>query len=121
MGVYIARKYDNRDDIKMILSDLQLPTLEKPKALDSTAENLDKDIYREDIKAYARDKCVITNSAKNLYSLVLGQCTESLCAKMKGEDEWKEIDEKSDSVKLLRMIKEIAFKVNTEKNIYMTT
>ena len=29
--------------------------------------------------------------------------------------------QKSDSVKLLKMIKEIAFKVNTWKNIYMTT
>ena len=40
---------------------------------------------------------------------------------MKWNKEWKEIDEKSDSVKLLKIIKEIAFKVNTGRNIYMTT
>ena len=33
----------------------------------------------------------------------------------------KDIDKKSHSVKLLRMIKEIEFKVNTGKNIYMAT
>ena len=33
----------------------------------------------------------------------------------------EEIDKKSDSLKLLKMVKEIAFKVDTRKNIYMTT
>ena len=46
MSEYFARKYDNGDDIKMILSDLQMPILEKPKALDSMADGVDKDIYR---------------------------------------------------------------------------
>ena len=121
MSEYVARKYDNGDDIKMILSDLQMPMLEKPKALDSTADNVDKDIYREDIKAYANYKGALTKSAKKIYSLVLGQCTESMCMIMTGKEKWKEIDKKRDSVKLLRMIKEIAFKVDTGKNIYMMT
>ena len=34
---------------------------------------------------------------------------------MKGKEEWKEIDEESKAVKLLKMIKEIAFKVDTGK------
>ena len=33
----------------------------------------------------------------------------------------EEIDKKSDSLKLLKMVKEIAFKVDTGENIYMTT
>ena len=40
---------------------------------------------------------------------------------MKGKEEWKEIDEKSDSVELLKMTKEISYKVDTGKNIYVTT
>ena len=46
MSGYVARKYDNGDDIKMILSNLQMPTLEKSEALDSTADDVDKYIYR---------------------------------------------------------------------------
>ena len=41
---YVARKYDNGDDIKMILSNLQMTTLEKPEALDSTADDVLKTI-----------------------------------------------------------------------------
>ena len=66
-----------------------MTTLEKSKALDSTADGVDKYIYREDIKEYAKEKRALTKSAKNLYSLILGQCTESLRAKMKGKEEWK--------------------------------
>ena len=85
MSGYVARKYDNGDDLKMMLNDLKMPTLEKPEDLDSMADNVDKDIYREDVKAYAKDKRALTKSTKELYSLVLGQCTDSMRAKMKGK------------------------------------
>ena len=44
MSGYVAREYDNGDDIKMILNELKMPTLEKTKALDSMAHGLDKEI-----------------------------------------------------------------------------
>ena len=64
---------------------------------------------------------MLTRSAQKLYSLVLGQCTESLRAKMKRKEDWKKIDDISNLVELLKMIKEIEFKIDTGKNIYMTT
>ena len=82
-----------------------MPTLENPKSLDSMANSVDKDIYREDVNSYAKDNCELVRSAKNLFSLVLGQCTESLYAKMKGKEDWKKMDEKSNSVEFLKMIK----------------
>ena len=42
-----------------------------------------KYIYKEDIKAFAKDNCALTRSAKKLYLLVLGKCAESLREKMK--------------------------------------
>ena len=53
--------------------------------------------------------------------LVLGQRTKNLRAKSKGKMGQKKIDKKSNSVELLKMIKEISFKVDTGKNIYMKT
>ena len=44
------KKYDNGDDIKIILNELKIPTL-KPDALDSTADDVYKHIFKEDIKA----------------------------------------------------------------------
>ena len=59
---------------------------------------------------YVKDNRVVTRSAKHLYSLVLGQCTKSLRAKMKGKEYRKKINEKSDSVELLKMIKILRLK-----------
>ena len=67
MSGYVVRKSDNGDDIKMILGDLKMPTLVKTEALDSTADDVDKDIYRKYIKAYTKDKRALTKSAKKLY------------------------------------------------------
>ena len=44
MSGYVARKYDNVDDIEIILNELKIPTLENTKALDSMSEDVDKDI-----------------------------------------------------------------------------
>ena len=48
---YVARNYNNGDNIKIILNELKMPTLDKPEALDSMVDGVDKDIYREDVKA----------------------------------------------------------------------
>ena len=70
---YVARKYDNGDEIKTTLNKLNMSTLENKKALDSVSDEVDKYIYKEDAKACAKDNCALTRSAKKLYSLVLGQ------------------------------------------------
>ena len=65
MSGYAARKYDNGDNIKMILNKLKMPTLEKPEALDSIADNMDKDLYIEDVNTYVKYNLAITRSAKS--------------------------------------------------------
>ena len=89
--------------------------------MDSMADVVDKDIYREDVKAYAKDNRALTRSAKKLYSLVLGQCTKSLRTEMKVKEDWKKIDDKSNPVDILNMIIEITFKVDTGGGFYMKT
>ena len=84
-----------------------MPTLENPKAFDSMIDNLDKEICKEEINTYTKDNHVIIISAKKLYSIGLGYCTEILWEKMKGKYDWKKIDEVIKSMELLKMIKEI--------------
>ena len=83
MNRYVARMYYNGENIKSMLNELKMPTLEKPKALDSMEDDVDKYVYKEDVKAYTNENRALTRSAKKLYSLVLGQCTESMRAKTK--------------------------------------
>ena len=62
-----------------------MPTLENPEALDSMSDDVDKYMYKKDVKTYAKYNHALTRSDKKLYSLVLVQCTKSLRAKMKGK------------------------------------
>ena len=105
MSGYAASKYDNGGNNQMILNELKIPTLEKPEALYLMADAVDKYIYKEYFKAYAHINQALTSSAKKLYSLVLGQCTESKRAKMKGKEDRNNIDDKINSVELLKRIK----------------
>ena len=85
MSRYVSSKYDNGDVIKIILNELKMHSLEKPETLDSMAEGIDTYLYRENVKAYAEDIPTFSRSAKNLYSLVLGECTEILRKKNEGK------------------------------------
>ena len=42
MSGYITIKYNNGDDIKMILNELKMHKLENPNTLDSVSDNVDK-------------------------------------------------------------------------------
>ena len=42
-------EYDNVEDINMILKILKMPTQDKPEALDSMVDDVDKDIYIEEV------------------------------------------------------------------------
>ena len=46
MSGYVARKYDNGENIIMILNELKIPILKKPNSLDSTSDDVDKDTYK---------------------------------------------------------------------------
>ena len=52
----------------------------------SMSDDVDRDIYREDVKAYVKDNRALTRSSKKLYLLFLGQCTEILRSKMKQKE-----------------------------------
>ena len=43
---YVTSKYDNGDGNKIIFNELKMPTLDKPEALYSMADDVDKYIYK---------------------------------------------------------------------------
>ena len=77
MSRYTTRKYDNSDNIKMILNELKIPAMDNNITLERISDYVDKEIYKENMKTCAKDNCALTRSVRKLYSLVLGQCTNS--------------------------------------------
>ena len=46
MSRYVASKYDNGEDIKMILNEMKTHPLDKPESLDSMSDDVYKYIYK---------------------------------------------------------------------------
>jgi hypothetical protein len=78
------------------------------------AKIFDKEIehYVTQLKAYKSNKC-------SMYSLIWGQCSESMQAKIKSTTGFESMRDNTDSLELLQTIKGIAYKFEAQDNIYM--
>jgi hypothetical protein len=56
-----------------------------------------------------------TLSAKQAYSLVIGQCTDLLQSKLKQQAQWTTISQEKDAIALITLIKSITFRFEDQK------
>lgn len=63
-------------------------------------------------ESYLRNKCA-------LYSFIWGQCSENIQAKIKTTGNYKDMVAEDDSLQLLKAIKRISYKFETQENIYI--
>jgi hypothetical protein len=54
-----------------------------------------------------------------LYSVVWGQCSKVMHAKLKSDDGYESMHEESGSLRLIKLIKGIKFKFESQKKIYL--
>mgnify|MGYP000848791716 CR=1 FL=1 len=66
------------------------------------------DQYTADAKAYKKNK-------EKVFVIVIGQCDKAMRNRIESLEEHEEMEEKSDVIKLLRMIKDVAFDSNDRK------
>lgn len=65
-----------------------------------------KAIFGEKVKEYMLRLRTYDNNRTKVYTIVYGQCSESMKCKLEGLDEWEEIDDEHNLVKLLKSITE---------------
>ena len=51
----------------------------------------------------------------------MGKCTEALKAKLRSLDTFKDTDENSDAIKIIKSIKSVAFKLEAHEKIHVAT
>ena len=56
-----------------------------------------------------------------LYALVMGKCTKALKAKIRSLDTFKDTDENSDAIEIIKSIKSVAFNLEAHENIHVAT
>jgi len=98
-----------------------VPVVERPvQPDDATADALDKDAYREEVKQYVKDKKSLAKSLRALYSVIWGQCSLNVITKLSSLphiDDWKN---QGHCHELLKAIQQILMDYEHKKCIYVT-
>jgi len=103
--IYVMKELKNGESIVYILTDSNADILKnfedanKPSVLAKEEKKsfVDQDIYREEVKIYVKDLKVVKSNLKKVYSLVYGNCTDSVRTIIKTDDEYKKRSKSFDS------------------------
>ena len=122
IGRYINLKMTNSSDLAPVHRELKLPIIPEPEAPDAKL-NLDKD-HPEMYKWRKKfDRCLVKqekleDNLRSIYSLVWGQCSTGMQAKVQSIDGYELADRKCDCIWLLTQIKGVMFKFEGQKEIF---
>jgi hypothetical protein len=79
---YVGRTYDYVGDVRWSIKNKEKYVPAKPAGIGTSTDPTDKRIWDKDIDEYVRRKAKLTSNCEKLYSLVLGQCTDHMVAKL---------------------------------------
>jgi len=112
---YVGSHYSNGGDARLAVMHLKMPSLEKPKAPPKDADATDMKIWEEEVKEFVKTKIKLKENVKQLYSLVWGQCSEAMRAKLESMDGHRKLSEEGDGIGLLKQIKSIVYNFQDQK------
>jgi hypothetical protein len=82
IAAYIGTKYTFGADIRWSLEHEKEFVIPKPTPLAAAADDINKRIWEKEIDEYIKRKSKLESNCRTLFSLIHGQCTEYLKAKL---------------------------------------
>ena len=79
------------------------------------ADPADKYIWETEIMGVSRQRAKVKEQIQQMYSIVLGQCTDAMIARIEAHMDYPTTSEKSDGVALLKIIKSVSFYFHDQK------
>jgi hypothetical protein len=91
---------------------------EKPeKDSKGITDEVDEDAYKEELKIYAKERREYNQSMKTAYSILYGQCSESVRARLQAMKDHDDLAEKGEPIGLLKNIQSIMTDFQSTKYI----
>ncbi|KAG7352856.1 reverse transcriptase RNA-dependent DNA polymerase [Nitzschia inconspicua] len=91
--------------------ELVIPTLTEKQKQDTTLV----DIWRIDLKECREKMRAREEAKKQAFSIILGQCSMAVTDRLESSEEWESIDESSDVLQLLKLIRKSLYTRSTSK------
>ena len=109
VSVYVISNLKDGGDTKSVFRKIEDPTptfraKNKPKAPDIIADNVDKDIYKEEIKIFVSRELNLRRNLENIFGIIWGQCSSALQSNIKSINDF---EDKYDLLDTLWLIKEL--------------
>ena len=125
---YASTNYKNGGDIKRTVeeeSTYTIPIPSKPNnpGVRATTDkqagyNFLSEVYKEEVKDYVKRKSILRDNMEKLYSLVWGQCSPEMRAKIEAMTGYENVKNQTDLIGLLLMIKKATFDFHSKRNKY---
>ncbi len=121
LQVYVAANFRHGGDIGWMLKhekEFQFTRPNPPTSTSTTTrsqDSLDQDIYKEQIKGYVARKQKYDENKDKLYSVIWGQCSDSMQSRIQSNTNFQSIDEKRSCLLLLKEIKGVMFNFESQQ------
>ena len=117
---YIGRTYKMGNYIKRAIETMApmtipLPTAPTPDPQNNQVNPVEAEIFKQQISSYVKKQETIESGLQNAYSLIWGQCSEGIRAKLQGMPTHSAISQSGNPVDLLANIKTVMFQFQTTK------
>jgi len=103
-------------ELDSLFDDCKMPILEKPVKPSQGSDEVDIDVYETELEQFVKDKRKLRLSLKSLYSVIWGQCSNSMVIKLTSLDDQKKWKKEGDCGSLLQAIKQIVMKFEHKKH-----
>ena len=112
---YAGRKLKYSADIRKAIEDLETPIIAEPTDPALPATMTQRRIWEKGVDEHMRRLSMLRQDLETMYSVILGQCTDAMRARLESEGTFVQVARDSDAVELLKLIRGIAFNFQSQK------
>ena len=115
ISIYVGTDYKQGSDLKIGIDTLVMPTIPMPTAPPANTDATLTQIWEKQVDLYVKKVDQLETNVQSLFSLVWGQCTDAMQAKVEAAPTYSQVATDNSGIKLLKLIKDIAFNFASQK------
>jgi hypothetical protein len=112
---YVGRTYKYGADTRLAIETLVVATFSKPMGPPTDASRTQVRIWEKRVDEFVKKEAHLEENIKTAYSLIFGQCTKAMRAKLESMSDHQVIAVASDGIELLRNIKTVMYNFQSQK------
>jgi hypothetical protein len=113
---HVGRTYRYGTGVQRAIQQMAIPTIKKPEDPPEKASKTDMAIWTNEVLTYVRRRAAMNEALEKVFPLILGQCTDSMRAKLEGFNEYEAIARDFNTIGLIKLIKSTVYKFQSQRH-----